>query len=43
MQLQFPQLTAQLQNRLLRGEHLTLYGPRGGGKSTLLIQLHARL
>jgi predicted ATPase len=43
MQLQFPELAAQLQNRLLRGEHLTLYGPRGGGKSTLLMQLHARL
>ncbi len=32
-----------LQQRLLRGEHLTLYGPRGSGKSTVLAELHARL
>ena len=32
-----------LQQRLLRGEHLTLYGPRGSGKSTVLTELHARL
>jgi hypothetical protein len=36
-------LGALLQQRLLRGEHLTLYGPRGSGKSTVLAQLHARL
>jgi predicted ATPase len=27
--------------RLVRGEHLVLYGPRGAGKSTLLAGLHA--
>lgn len=32
-----------LQQRLLRGEHLTLHGPRGSGKSTVLVELHARL
>lgn len=32
-----------LLTRLRRGEHLVLYGPRGGGKSTLLADLHARI
>lgn len=31
-----------LTQRLLRGEHLVLYGPRGGGKSALTGRLHAR-
>ncbi len=35
--------TESLQRRLLRGEHLTLYGPRGSGKSLLLERLHARI
>lgn len=28
--------------RLRRGEHVVLHGPRGGGKSTLLAELHAQ-
>lgn len=40
MQLHPPELTVELQRRLLRGEHLTLIGPRGSGKSTLLAKLH---
>lgn len=43
MQLHPPELAAELQQRLLRGEHLTLLGPRGSGKSTLLASLHSRL
>lgn len=43
MQSRLAGLTSLLQQRLLRGEHLTLYGPRGSGKSTLLRELHARL
>lgn len=35
------ELAVELQRRLLRGEHLTLIGPRGSGKSTLLARLHA--
>ena len=40
---QLSELTAQLATRLLRGEHLTLWGPRGSGKSTVLAQVQARL
>lgn len=36
----FSDLTARLHRRLLRGEHLMLYGPRGSGKSTVLAELH---
>jgi hypothetical protein len=43
MQLYPPELTVELQRRLLRGEHLTLLGPRGSGKSTLLARLHSQL
>ena len=43
MQFQLGELTTLLEQRLLRGEHLTLYGPRGSGKSTVLAELHARL
>lgn len=43
MELHPPEFAAQLQERLLRGEHLTLFGPRGSGKSTLLTQLHSSL
>lgn len=43
MQSRLAELTALLQQRLLRGEHLTLYGARGSGKSTVLAELHARL
>lgn len=35
------ELRAVLIARLLRGEHLVLYGPRGAGKSTLLGEVHA--
>jgi energy-coupling factor transporter ATP-binding protein EcfA2 len=35
-------LRSNLFDRVGRGEHLILYGPRGGGKSTLVSQLHAR-
>lgn len=42
MQLHPPELTADLERRLLRGEHLTLLGPRGSGKSTVLTRLHSR-
>ena len=41
MQLHPPELAAELQRRLSRGEHLTLVGPRGSGKSTLLARLHS--
>ncbi len=34
---------ANIAERLVRGEHLVLYGPLGSGKSTLLRALHARL
>lgn len=43
MQFQLAELIALLEQRLLRGEHLTLYGPRGSGKTTVLADLHARL
>jgi AAA ATPase domain len=36
------ELRADLLERIGRGEHLILYGPRGSGKSTLVAQLHAR-
>ena len=42
MQLHPPELAVELQGRLLRGEHLTLLGPRGSGKSTLLARLHSQ-
>jgi hypothetical protein len=42
MQLHPPELTVELQKRLLRGAHLTLIGPRGSGKSTLLAKLHSQ-
>lgn len=42
MQLHPPEFTAELEGRLLRGEHLTLIGPRGSGKSTLLASLRSR-
>jgi hypothetical protein len=42
MQLHPPEFAAELEARLLRGEHLTLVGPRGSGKSTLLTRLHSR-
>lgn len=42
MQLHAPELTVELQKRLLRGEHLTLIGPRGSGKSTILAKLHSQ-
>lgn len=42
MQSRLVEQIAQLEQRLLRGEHLTLYGPRGGGKSSVLTQLLAR-
>jgi hypothetical protein len=42
MQLHSAELDTDLQSRLLRGEHLTLFGPRGSGKSTLLTRLHSR-
>lgn len=42
MQRHPSELAAELQRRLLRGEHLTLLGPRGSGKSTLLARLHAQ-
>lgn len=38
-----PALALDLKRRLLRGEHLSLLGPRGSGKSTLLHALHAAL
>lgn len=43
MQLRSLELATELQRRLLRGEHLTLFGPRGSGKSTLLGRIHSRL
>jgi hypothetical protein len=42
MQLHPPELGVELQGRLLRGEHLTLLGPRGSGKSALLARLHSQ-
>lgn len=36
------ELRADLTERIARGEHWILYGPRGSGKSTLVEQLHAR-
>jgi hypothetical protein len=42
MQLHPPELAVELQGRLVRGEHLTLLGPRGSGKSTLLARLHSQ-
>jgi energy-coupling factor transporter ATP-binding protein EcfA2 len=36
-------LVRDLEARLRRGEHVTLYGPRGSGKSTVLRALEARL
>lgn len=36
------QFQRTLSARLRRGEHVVLYGPRGGGKSTLLAVLHAQ-
>jgi energy-coupling factor transporter ATP-binding protein EcfA2 len=43
MQLHAPELATELERRLLRGEHLTLFGPRGSGKSTLLRKLHSHI
>ncbi len=43
MHSRMTELTTLLEIRLLRGEHLTLHGPRGSGKSHLLRQLQARL
>lgn len=43
MRFQRAEFSAQLQRRLLRGEHLTLYGPRGSGKSTVLGELDVRV
>ncbi len=43
MQSRSAHLITQLEQRLLRGEHLTLYGPRGSGKSSVLTQLLTRL
>lgn len=42
MQSRLVDLVAQLEQRLLWGEHLTLYGPRGGGKSSVLTRLLTR-
>jgi hypothetical protein len=42
MRLHPPELSVELQRRLLRGEHLTLLGPRGSGKSTVLASLHSQ-
>jgi hypothetical protein len=42
MRLHPPELSVELQRRLLRGEHLTLLGPRGSGKSTVLGRLHSQ-
>jgi predicted ATPase len=42
VQLHPPELAVELRRRLLRGEHLTLLGPRGSGKSTLLARLHSQ-
>lgn len=41
MPLYPPELISELRRRLLRGEHLSLLGPRGSGKSTLLAALHS--
>jgi predicted ATPase len=37
------ELRSELTDQLSRGRHVTLYGPRGSGKSTLVSQLHRRL
>ena len=42
MQLHPPELAVEFQERLSRGEHLTLLGPHGSGKSTLLARLHSQ-
>jgi len=38
-----PGFIETLDERLRRGEHLALYGPRGSGKSAVLAELHSRL
>ena len=38
-----PGFVSTLQERLRRGEHLALFGPRGSGKSEVLAELHTRL
>jgi len=38
-----PEFVSTLDERLRRGEHLALYGPRGSGKSAVLAELHTRL
>jgi len=38
-----PEFVSTLDERLGRGEHLALYGPRGSGKSAVLADLHTRL
>lgn len=38
-----PGFVSTLEERLRRGEHLALYGPRGSGKSAILAELHGRL
>ncbi len=43
MQLYPPEPSVELQRKLLRGEHLTLLGPRGSGKSTLLARMYSQL
>ena len=43
MQRRLRVFSEPLQSRLLRGEHLTLFGPRGSGKSTVLQGLYRQL
>ncbi|HTW38907.1 MAG TPA: ATP-binding protein [Steroidobacteraceae bacterium] len=43
MRLHLSGFLADLNARLLHGEHLALYGPRGSGKSTVLAELEGRL
>jgi hypothetical protein len=43
MQPYLREFSAGLKRRLLAGEHLTLFGPRGGGKSSILQALAAQL
>ena len=43
MQRYLREFSTSLQSRLLRGEHLTLLGPRGSGKSSVLQDLYAQL